>query len=76
MIAQALRLMVPTLKDLARELGVSYSLLRHYRIADRTPPEMLAKRLATVMRKRARELERQATKLSVATRKPKRRGKP
>ena len=66
MFARALELTTPTLKQLAKELGVKHDILRRYRIADRQPTPDLARRLAKVMRKRAQKLEREAARLENA----------
>lgn len=67
-VRRSLQLLAPTLKDLAGSLGVSYLLLRRYAIGDRRAPAAVVRALVRLMRRRARALEREATRLEAATR--------
>ena len=67
MLAKVLDFTAPTLRELARDAGISYEAIRSYRKGQRTAPAAVIRRLAEVLRSRggrmrelAGELERLA----------------
>ncbi len=74
-IADALQLAAPTLRQLADELDVSYDLLRRYAIEDRTAPPELVEALAASLERRGRASAKMAKRLRAATSSPKPGGK-
>jgi len=79
MLAQLLDLATPTLRDIAKEAGVSYFAIRSYRRAERTPTPAVLKRLAEAYRKRGGQLAEAAAVFEQLSREqrrsPPRRGK-
>jgi hypothetical protein len=63
LIAKALKVGTPTIEGYARDLGLSTSALRRYRLGNRTPPAALASRLARLLRQRAAVMVRHAAEL-------------
>jgi transcriptional regulator with XRE-family HTH domain len=56
MLRKGLKLAIPTLRDLAREVGVSYASMRAYREGARIPSPQVMRRLVTALRKRGAAL--------------------
>ena len=63
MIAKALEVATPTLRDVAEWLDVSYHTIRSWRLEARTAPPEARRRLARALRKRATRLEELADRL-------------
>ena len=59
-LVQLLDLATPTLRDLAREAGITYHAARAYRKGARTPSPAVLRRLAAAMRKRGGQLAKAA----------------
>lgn len=53
----------PTIQQLAREMGCSTAALRAYRLGTRTPGPLVARSLATVLRRQSKRLDRLAAQL-------------
>lgn len=66
LIARALNAVAPAVEDIAKQLALSSSALRRYRLGNRTPPAKLVRSLARLLRARAEELERLAAQLDQA----------
>jgi AcrR family transcriptional regulator len=66
-IAKVLDFAAPSLKEIAREAGISYGAVRHYRKAKRTPPPAVIRRLAAVLRARGGRLRSLAAQLEQAS---------
>ena len=62
MLAQLLDVATHTLRDLAKEAGISYFAIRSYRRAERMPSPPVLRRLAAAMRKRGGQLAKAATR--------------
>ena len=62
-MADALAAATLAVEELATRAGLSSSALRRYRLGDRTPSSDVLRRLAGVMRRQARQLERLALNL-------------
>ena len=67
LIAKALGAAAPTVEDCARELGLSSSALRRYRLGNRTPTAALVHQLAALLRRRAAAMVRLAAQLEATT---------
>jgi transcriptional regulator with XRE-family HTH domain len=63
MLAKVLDFSAPTLRDIAAQAGISYSSIRQYRKAKRTPPPAVIRRLAAVLRTRGEKLQALAAEL-------------
>lgn len=63
MVMLALDLGTPTLKDVAREAGISYPAVRAYRAGQRTPSPDVRRRLAAALRKFSARLRKAADDL-------------
>jgi len=63
MLANVLDAVAPTLRDVAREAGISYEAIRSYRKGLRTPPAPVVRRLAKVLRARGGKLQQLADQL-------------
>lgn len=70
MLRRALQLVTPSLRDIAREIGMSYGAVRQYRLGERTPAPAVLHRLAQALRRRAAQLAALAENLERNTRKP------
>ncbi len=66
LIARGLEAVTPTVEDIAKQLALSSSALRRYRLGNRTPPAKLVRSLARLLRARATQLERLAARLDQA----------
>ncbi len=53
LIGKALAQATPSVEDCARELGLSSSALRRYRLGNRAPPRKVLQRLVALLRRRA-----------------------
>jgi transcriptional regulator with XRE-family HTH domain len=71
MLRKGLKLAVPTLRDLAREVGVSYGSMRSYVTGARTPSPKVLQRIVKALRARGADLARFADELEAASRKTK-----
>jgi transcriptional regulator with XRE-family HTH domain len=67
LFTQALRLASPSVEQLAARLGVSTSAVRRWRLGNRNVPPAAAAKLAKVLRRQARGLERVAAELDRIT---------
>ncbi len=63
MLAKVLDYVAPTLREVAREAGISYEAIRSYRKSLRTPPPAVIRRLAAVLRARGGRLAKLAAQL-------------
>ncbi|MGH7498601.1 MAG: helix-turn-helix domain-containing protein [Gemmatimonadales bacterium] len=63
LVRRALQAASPSLEQLADQLGCSTSALRRWRLGDREVSPEVAERLAQLLRRQARTLERVATEL-------------
>ncbi len=63
MLANVLDAVAPTLRDIAREAGISYEAIRSYRKGLRTPPAAVVRRLVKVLRARGGKLQQLADQL-------------
>jgi transcriptional regulator with XRE-family HTH domain len=63
MLANVLDYAAPTLREVARDAGISYEAIRSYRKGLRTPPPAVIKRLAVVLRARGGRLTKLAAQL-------------
>jgi AcrR family transcriptional regulator len=63
LLAQVLDFAAPSLREIARDAGISYGAIRHYRKAKRTPPPAVIRRLAAVLRARGGKLRTLAAEL-------------
>ncbi len=63
MLASALDLVTPTLRDVAGWLNVSYATIRSYKADTRTPSPGTVRRFAKALRRHARHLDRMADRL-------------
>jgi lambda repressor-like predicted transcriptional regulator len=71
MLRKGLKLAIPTLRDLAREVGMSYASMRAYVRGARIPNPQVMRRLVASLRKRGTALGALADELEAAS---KRRG--
>lgn len=67
MLAKVLDFAAPSLREIAAQAGISYSAIRQYRKAKRTPPASVIKRLAKVLRDRGGKLGKLASELERLT---------
>jgi hypothetical protein len=63
MLAHVLDAVAPTLREVARDAGISYEAIRSYRKGIRTPPRAVIQRLVRVLRKRGGKLQQLADQL-------------
>jgi AcrR family transcriptional regulator len=63
MLAHVLDFIAPSLREIAREAGISYGAIRHYRKAKRTPAPAVIQRLVKVLRARGGKLQQLADQL-------------
>jgi len=63
MLAVALDLVTPTLRDVAGWLNVSYATIRSYKADARNPSPATVRRFAKALRRHASHLERMADRL-------------
>ena len=63
MLAKVLDYAAPTLREVARDAGISYEAIRSYRKGLRTPPPAVIKRLAGALRARGGKLRTLAAQL-------------
>lgn len=63
MLAKTLDFAAPTLREIARDAGISYFAIRQYRRGQRTPPPAVIRRLAAVLRARGGKLRTLAAQL-------------
>ncbi len=63
LVARAIRALTPSVEEVAEKLELSSSALRRYRGGSRGVPPSVARKLALLMRQRAKELERLAARL-------------
>ena len=63
MLATVLDAVAPTLREVAREAGISYEAIRSYRKGLRSPPAAVIRRLAKVLRARGGKLQQLADQL-------------
>ena len=70
MLRKALKMVTPSLRDIAREIGMSYHAVRQYRLGERTPAPAVLHRLAQVLRRRAADLVAVAEHMEREIRKP------
>jgi len=63
MLANVLDAVAPTLREVAREAGISYEAIRSYRKGLRSPPPAVIRRLAAVLRARGGKLRTLAAQL-------------
>lgn len=63
MVSQALELVTPTQRDVARWIGTSYASIRAYAIGGRTPPPEVRQKLAQALREHAKRLVDAAERL-------------
>ncbi len=66
LIARGLEAVTPTVEEIAKQLALSSSALRRYRLGNRTPPAKLVRSLARLLRARAEQLKRLAAQLDHA----------
>lgn len=71
MLRKGLKLAIPTLRDLAHEVGVSYASMRAYVRGARIPTPDVMGRLVKALRGRGRQLAKLADALERATDQPK-----
>lgn len=64
---EALRAAAPTIQQLAQEMGCSTAALRAYRLGTRTPGPLVARSLATVLRRQSKRLDKLAAQLEKAS---------
>lgn len=69
-VQDALRVVAPSLKELAPNLGVSYGMLRRFAIGDLAAPPRVVRALVRVMRSHAGRLVRAADRLEAQLRSP------
>jgi transcriptional regulator with XRE-family HTH domain len=67
MLANVLDAVAPTLREVAREAGISYEAIRSYRKGLRSPPSAVIRRLAAVLRARGGKLRTLAAELEQAS---------
>jgi len=67
MLRKGLKLAIPTLRDLAHEVGVSYASMRAYVRGSRIPTPDVLQRLAKVLRGRGTHLAKLAAALERAS---------
>ncbi len=60
----------PTLRDIARSARVSYHAMRQYRLGARSPSPAIVRRVARVLRQRAKKLQQHATALDGLAKNP------
>jgi len=70
MLRKGLKLAIPTLRDLAREVGVSYASMRAYVRGSRIPGPEVMRRLVKALRGRGAELAKLADELERAAERP------
>ncbi len=63
MLATVLDAVAPTLREVAREAGISYEAIRSYRKGLRSPPAAVIRRLANALRARGGKLQQLADQL-------------
>jgi transcriptional regulator with XRE-family HTH domain len=63
MLATVLDAVAPTLREVAREAGISYEAIRSYRKGLRSPPAAVIRRLAKALRARGGKLQQLADQL-------------
>jgi transcriptional regulator with XRE-family HTH domain len=68
MLRHLLDLATPTLRDLAREAGISYHAIRQYRKGERTPSPTVLARLAGALRRHSLRVARRAAALTARRR--------
>lgn len=68
LVIRALRAASPPLTELAKGLGITTSALRRWRLGNRSVPPEVAAKLAKLLRRQARHLERIAAELDEFTR--------
>jgi transcriptional regulator with XRE-family HTH domain len=66
MLVQVLDAATPTLRDIAREAGISYHAIRRYREGARTPHPAVLRKLALALRARGGKLAQWAKALEAA----------
>lgn len=67
LIGKALEAATPTVEECARDLGLSSSALRRYRLGNRIPTTDLVRKLAALLRRRAAGMVRLADQLDTTT---------
>ncbi len=66
MLVKGLDAATPTLRDLARQVGVSYGALRAYRLGTRTPSPRVLRKLVAALRGQSGRLSKLADELEAA----------
>ena len=66
MLVKILDTVSPNLREIAREIGVSYGSLRAYRLGTRTPSPRVMRALIAAIRRRSVSLAKLATELEEA----------
>lgn len=64
MLMESLDAATPSLRDLAREAGISYHAIRQYRKGKRTPDTQVLRHLVVALRKRSGRLAKLADELA------------
>lgn len=70
MLVKLLAAVSPSLREIAREVGISYGAVRQYRLGQRTPSPKVLRRLVAVVRARSEKLAELAAELERAAEKP------
>jgi len=70
MLGKALDLATPTLREIAREAGVSYHAMRLYRAQQRTPAPQVLARIVKALRAQSADLAKVANELERAAERP------
>lgn len=56
----------PSLRELARQAGISYRAIRAYRSGQRTPPPQVLRKITAALRRHSARLQRMASELETA----------
>ena len=63
LLSKALDVATPTLREIARDAGVSYGAIRMYRAGQRTPSPKVRRAIVAALRKQSRRLAKLADEL-------------
>jgi len=74
MLRKGLKLAVPTLRDLANEVGVSHASMRAYVTGARMPSPEVLQRIVRALRSRGAQLAKLADELERAAERPSKQG--
>lgn len=70
MLVNLLDVATPSLREIARDAGITYHAIRRYREGQRTPSPKVLRALLAAVRKRSEQLAKLADELEAAAREP------